>query len=302
VGAAQIAALARGDGLGSLLGFVTAPSPKVAMSERRLPDRRMILGGLTASAAAAPTLASAAAQIVPAGWLTYEARLNARLADAGGGRFDAATARALLDATNTERRTAGAPACAWDDELEAAARSHAADLAARAYFSHVAPEGFDPSHRLAILARRRIGSASENIAYRRYSEPSTAAHLMGVWRSSPPHWTNLLKSSHRRAGYGVAVKGDRTYAVGLYGHVDGELPAPLPFRVTDEAALAAAVATAAPEIEGFELTDPLDERPLGGVSAAELPALAPGAYQLRPRFRINDRVVAVLWGPIFVKM
>lgn len=262
----------------------------------------MVLGGLTAVVAAGSGSARAAALIPPAGWLAYETRLNARLADAGGGRFDTGTARGLLDATNTERRAKGAAACAWDDELAATARAHAADLAGRAYFSHLAPEGFDPSHRLAILARRRIGSASENIAYRRYSEPSTVGHLMEVWRASPPHWTNLLKTSHQRAGYGVVVKGDRTYAVGLYGHVDGELPAPLPFRVMDEAALIAAVATAAPEIEGFELTDPVDERPFGGVSAEEIPALAQGAYQLRPRFRINDRVVAVLWGPIFVKM
>jgi uncharacterized protein YkwD len=266
------------------------------------PDRRSVLSGLAASAVAGPALASQAARIRPDGWLAYEARLNARVIDAGGGRFDRDAARELLAATNAERRMAGAIACAWDDELAKAAQAHAADLAARSYFGHIAPEGFDPSHRLAILARRRIGSASENVAYRRYADPSTPDDLMGIWRSSPPHWTNLLKPTHRRAGYGVAVKGERTYAVGLYGHVDGELTAPLPFRLTDEAALAAALGPPTPEIEGFELTDPVDERPMGGLVADEIPDLSPGVYQLRPRWRINDGVVAVLWGPIFVKL
>ncbi len=61
-----------------------------------------------------------AAGLVPAGasraappptaeaWTAYEARLRARLADAGGGRFDGPAERALHRLTNGARGAAGA--------------------------------------------------------------------------------------------------------------------------------------------------------------------------------------------------
>lgn len=260
-----------------------------------------MLAGL-ASLPALPALAQSA--MVPAeGWLAYEAGLRARLADAGGGTFQPATERELLRLTNAVRAEAGVGACDWCDELSLAARAHAADLVQRGYVEHLSPEGFDPTHRVGLLARRMIGSASENIAYRRAVDPASAADLMGIWRKSPPHWTNLLRPSHAKIGFGSVIRGDRTYTVGLYARPDGELGAPLPFRVLGEAQLSQALMAASPRIESFALADPMDEQARLAMSeSATGRRLAPGVYQLRPRRRLDERRYEVLWGPIFVRV
>lgn len=260
-----------------------------------------MLAGL-ASLPAAPALAQSAS-VAPAGWLAYEARLRARLADAGGGTFQPSTERELLALTNAVRADAGVAACDWCDQLSLTARAHAADLVQRGYVEHLSPEGFDPTHRVGLLARRMIGSASENIAYRRAAEPASAADLMGIWRKSPPHWTNLLRPSHAKIGFGSVIKGERTYTVGLYARPDGELGAPLPFRLRGEADLSRALVEASPRIESFALADPMDdEARLAKSETAAGRRLAPGVYQLRPRRRLDERRYEVLWGPIFVRV
>lgn len=261
-------------------------------------SRRRLLGATT-SLLAGPALALDAGDT--AGWITYERRLRGRLADAGGGRFDEPMARELLTLTNAARIAVGAAACRWNGELATVARAHAADLASRSYVEHLTPEGFDPGHRLGLIARTLIGSASENIAYRRHHLPAKASDLMTTWRASAPHWTNLLRLSHTDIGLGVAIRGERTYAVGLYARPDGALATALPFRVGDERELAAVIHTASPPLDGFSLTDPVDEeRPIDWTRTPVL-KLAPGVYQLRPRRRIDARRHAILWGPIFLR-
>jgi len=259
--------------------------------------RRTLLVGLT-GLAATPVFAASPAQ----SWLDYDSRLRGRLADAGGGAFDAGAERQIVTLTNAVRAERGVAACAWSGELALAARAHAADLAARAYVEHTSPEGFDPSHRVSVLARRMIGSASENIAYRRGSAQTTAADLMSIWRKSAPHWDNLLRPAHARIGIGVAVRGDRTYAVGLYAHPDGELGAPVPFRLGREADLAGAVVQATPRIDGFTVSNPVDTDAVPGLALGATPSLSPGVYQLRPQRRLDARRYQVLWGPIFVRL
>lgn len=260
-------------------------------------SRRAFLATGVASLAAFPA-ASAASQ---AEWLDYEARLRARLTDAGGGVFAAQSAHALLALTNAERLAVGAPPCAWSAELSMVASAHAADLVQRNYLDHVSPEGFDPNHRVGVLARRMIGSASENIAYRRGRTASTPEALMATWRGSPPHLANLLEPDHSHAGFGVAVRGEHAYAVGLYGRPSGELGAPLPFRLSGEAELSQALMRASPHFDGFSIGDPGDQ--LGWRAAAGPDHhLNPGVYQLRPRRRLDARRYEVLWGPIFVKV
>lgn len=234
-------------------------------------------------------------------WSAYESRLRKRLDDGGGGRFDGAAAQALLDLTNRARRTTGARPVVWNDALAQAAQAHVADLAGRAYVEHVSPEGFDPSHRLALLSRDLVGSASENIAYRRFVKPATPEELMRLWRTSRPHWTNLLKPAHTDAGFGVVRKGERTYAVGLYADPDGRLASPLPFRISAEAEVLQAVRGS--PFQSFGLADPVDEREVGVFTeAGGLARLPTGVYQLRPRRPLDGRRVQVLWGPIFLRI
>jgi uncharacterized protein YkwD len=255
--------------------------------------------------AAAPALLpwpARAATPSPAVWSAYEARLRARLDDAGGGRFDGAVARALLDLTNAARAVAGRGRLAWHPDLAVAAQAHAADLAARSYVEHLSPEGLDPSHRLSLLARQLVGSASENIAYRRFHKPGAAAEIMQLWRRSAPHWTNLLNPGHTHAGFGVVRKEDRTYAVGLYAAPGGRLAAPLPFRISREAEILAATRGGA--FPSYGVADPVDERELRvfAADAETLPPVPRGVYQLRPRRPVKGRLVQVLWGPIFLRI
>ena len=272
--------------------MVKSSSARVELSRRGF----MAIG--VASLAAFPAAASA---VPPAAWLGYEARLRARLADAGGGAFHADMAHALLALSNAARGQAGAPACAWSPELALTAGAHAADLAQRGYLGHASPEGFAPSHRVGLLARRMIGSASENIAYRRGDAAPTPEGMMAIWRRSPPHWENLLDPGHSHAGFGIVVRGGHTYAVGLYGRPNGELAAPLPFRLTGDAELSSALTRASPHFDGYGLADPDDA--LGWRAQTLLGRdLRPGVYQLRPRRRLDARRYEVLWGPIFVKV
>lgn len=260
-------------------------------------DRRTLLGA-AAGLAATPALALRAGDT--AAWLSYDRRLRARLADAGGGAFAPAAARDLLTLTNRARANTKAGALAWNDSLAEVARAHAADLAARAYVEHLTPEGFDPGHRIGVLARRFVGSASENIAYRRAGAGAAAADLLAIWRNSGPHWRNLLTPRYTEVGYGVAVKGDRTYAVGLYSRPDGRLAGPAPFRLADPAALDALEA-ASEAFDGFGVSDPTDNGDQTIASGARIPDLSPGVYQLRPRRRAAPGRYAVFWGPVFVR-
>jgi len=197
------------------------------------PTRRTALAtGL--AALAAPAMADVATDAAPAAtdtkaWTAYEARLRARLADAGGGRLDAAAGRTALDLTNRARAAVGASPLAWHNELAQAARAHAGDLAQRTYVEHLSPEGFDPSHRFWLLGRTTIGSPSENIAYQR-GGPATPAGLLQRWRTSPGHWKNLLRPSHTHAAYAFLRSGDRSWLIGLYARPLATLPEPLPFH------------------------------------------------------------------------
>jgi uncharacterized protein YkwD len=260
-------------------------------------SRRAFMALGVASLAAFP----AASAVPQAEWLGYEARLRSRLADAGGGTFSGDVAARLLSLTNGARAEAGAPACAWSPELARVASAHAADLAERNYIGHTSPEGFEPSHRVAVLARRMIGSASENIAFRQSSDPCGASEVMAIWRDSPAHWATVLDPDHTCAGFGVVTRGQRTFAVGLYAAPSGELAGPLPFRLSRETDLTAAVTQASPHFEGYALADPAGGGGWRSPGAAGR-LLQPGVYQLRPQRRLDARRYEVLWGPIFVKV
>ncbi|CAN7229606.1 CAP domain-containing protein [Phenylobacterium sp. LjRoot164] len=264
------------------------------------PSRRLLLAGL-AGLLATPVAARVIPGVTEDVWLAYEARLRARAADAGGGAFQGASERQLLSLTNAARAASGAPALAWNPELAKVARGHAADLAARGYVEHLSPEGFDPSHRVGLLARRMIGSASENIAYRRAAQTADADDLMGIWRRSPSHWSNLLRPRYAQAGFGVVARGQRTYAVGLYARPDGALGAPLPFKLEQEAELANALRQALPAFDSYALANPLDEDAAWARIEGTEP-LPPGIYQLRPRRRVDRTRYQILWGPIFARV
>jgi uncharacterized protein YkwD len=255
-------------------------------------DRRLLLGAGLGLLAAPAFAAPSALDATP--WVECEARLRARLKDAGGGRFDAAGEREVMALTNAARRAAGAPPVAWHEDLAATARAHAADLAQRRYVEHVTPEGFDPSHRFWLLARRTVGSPSENIAYHG-GTPVSAAGLMGLWRGSPQHWQNLLRPTHTHAGFGLARIADRSYLVGLYAHTLAELANPTPFRVATQTEVLNAVR---PLPAGLALV----LQPPQGSRAARLSDLETPSVvqQVSLARRVEGSSFEVIGGPIFL--
>lgn len=225
-------------------------------------------------------------------WSAYEARLRRRLADAGGGEFDAAGARALLVLTNAARERSGAARLTWHDELAQAAAAHAADLADRGYLEHVAPEGFDPSHRFWLTGRTTIGSPSENIAYHRGSgPPATPPHLFELWRHSAGHWRNLLRPGHSHAGYGLVRRADRAWLVGLYARPVAALTEPLPFRAHGPQ-IARALASLNGELRA-RISVPQGSR-IGAVDGA------PPVMQITALRPVETGRFDVIGGPIFL--
>lgn len=260
------------------------------------PSRRTLLGAGLALVAV-PAWSEVAADLAPPAsdaeaWTAYEARLRARAADAGGGRFDDQAGHAALAATNAVRAAAGAPAVQWHAELAATARAHAGDLAARTYVEHLSPEGFDPSHRFWLLGRTTIGSPSENIAYHRgEGPPASAADLLERWRGSPGHWRNLLRETHTHAAYGVVRAQDRVWMVGLYARPVASLPEPLPFRAEG------------PDIARAVSAVPPDHRPRVSVPQGSRPGKAGGAprvMQITAIRRVDTGTFDIVGGPIFL--
>ncbi|GAA1423478.1 CAP domain-containing protein [Streptomyces thermospinosisporus] len=113
----------------------------------------------------------------------------------------------VLDLTNRERVRAGLPPLAADARLAAAAQAHSADMVARDFYSHTAPDGSRPWDRAAAagFTGRTVG---ENIACGQRS----AAEVVQGWMNSPGHRANILKPAFDRLGVGLAGGG----RAGLY--------------------------------------------------------------------------------------
>lgn len=225
-------------------------------------------------------------------WSAYESRLRARLGDAGGGRFDPASAREMLDLTNRARAADGAPPVAWHEELSETARAHAADLAKRGYVEHLSPEGFDPSHRFWLLARTTIGSPAENIAYHRgEGAPAGPGQLLRIWRDSPGHWRNLLRASHTHAGFGLVRTSGRAWLVGLFAQPLAALPEPLPFRAR------------APDLGQALRSLPRELRPRLSIPQGSRPGAVngpPPVLQITAIRRVDLGTFDIIGGPIFL--
>ena len=102
----------------------------------------------------------------------------------------------VLDLTNAARQKQGCGPLRVDGRLEAAAQAHAADMASRHYFSHISPEGLDPSAR--ARAAGFPAGAGENIAM----GFATASAVMDGWMGSRGHRANILNCSYTVIGVG----------------------------------------------------------------------------------------------------
>ena len=108
---------------------------------------------------------------------------------------------------NTERGARGLAPLGTSARLARAAHRHAADMVARAYFSHVSPSGGSLTDRLrrAGYARRQCAwTGGETLAWGTGAMRSPASRVAG-WMQSPPHRAILLSPTFREAGIGVVA-------------------------------------------------------------------------------------------------
>jgi uncharacterized protein YkwD len=284
-------------------------TPIASLNRRSLMAGAFLFAGAT-HAAAAPTSnwvssqkseAPAAETTPPASrkWVDYNARLRARLGDAGGGMFDADFAHALLPLVNGLRDQAQLAPYDWDEGLAACARAHAADLASRNYFAHETPEGFTHLDRVALLTRDFCGRTAENLAWRDYPSGTTPQDIELLWENSPGHRNNLLRDGFASAGYGVVKVANSYYAAGVYAHASVRLARALPLWVAAEHELRGALADASPTIERLSLTAPFQQSNWLPVPTNKIPTLQSGAWQLRPLQMTGDGRYSVLSGPLF---
>ncbi|MEU9227673.1 CAP domain-containing protein [Streptomyces massasporeus] len=125
----------------------------------------------------------------------------------------AGTAAAVIDLTNRERAQHGLLPLSADPLLTTAAQAHSADMVARAFYAHTAPDGSRPWDRAAAAGstRRSIG---ENIACGQRSP----ADVVEGWMNSPGHRANILKPGFTHIGVGLAGGGRAgTYWTQLFG-------------------------------------------------------------------------------------
>lgn len=107
--------------------------------------------------------------------------------------------RSIARIVSEERRRAGLPAVIVEPLLVLAARAHSADMAGRAYFAHISPEGATAGHRVALTGYL-FDMVGENIA-RGHRQPR---QVMNAWMTSRGHRANILKAEFTRIGVGVA--------------------------------------------------------------------------------------------------
>jgi len=275
------------------------------------PSRRAFLAGalLVSSAGKAaaqirtpvetPPPPSTPTQKAAEDWITYEARLRSRLADAGGGAFKEGFARDLLAKVNVFRNSNTLADYVWDDDLALCARAHAADMAQRDYFGHSSPEGFTHLERAALLCRSLCGKTAENLAWRSYSTGTTPDDMQSLWENSPGHRDNLLREGFASAGYGVVQVGDTYYAAGVYANASVRLARPLPLWVQNAPDVETAIVGASPNIDQMSVTAPFQQPTWTAPSSGKIPSLAQGAWQLRPLKPTGSGRLSVVSGPLF---
>ena len=115
--------------------------------------------------------------------------------------------RRAFEKTNQVRIENGLPPFIWDADLCRMARMNSENMARRAYFSHVTPEGLrlrDRAHAVGILHFALLG---ENIAYNQgYDDPG--AFAVERWMSSPGHRANILYTGFQESAIGTFVSAD----------------------------------------------------------------------------------------------
>jgi uncharacterized protein YkwD len=111
---------------------------------------------------------------------------------------------------------------ALDPELTRVARERAADMAAKNYLAHAAPNGDTSASLLMAEDSKFQGLLGENLAAQHYVKESGvdveefAQRFLDEWIKSQPHRDNLAFADYDKTGVGAAVNGDTVYVAQLF--------------------------------------------------------------------------------------
>jgi uncharacterized protein YkwD len=140
-------------------------------------------------------------QTVPAATNTSQV---AAVADANLSAYE----NQVLALINTLRAQNGLGSLVAVQSLTNIARSRSADMLARNYFSHYAPEGKNIFNYL-----RESGIpysyGGENLAHSTPANAGSPDVFMHAWLSSPTHRANILRAEYTKIGIGVSENGNR---------------------------------------------------------------------------------------------
>ena len=122
----------------------------------------------------------------------------------------------LHTAINEVRAAQGLLRLQRDPSLDAVAREHSEDMAARHYLAHETPEGLDPPQRMKRAGVSGYSLAGENVGTTTRSDPNR--EIVDAWMASPVHRDNVLAPVFNSTGVGIARSADGTwYYTQLYG-------------------------------------------------------------------------------------
>jgi uncharacterized protein YkwD len=164
-----------------------------------MPSCVRTVSGLALACVLSAGLAVPSAQAAAAGCSSASAR-PAQLSER-------ALVRATLCMLNAERTPRGLRPLTLNTRLSSAAHRHARDMAKRNYFSHTSLDGssfLDRIRRAGYLRGARGWAAGENIAWGT-GALATPRAIGRAWMQSPGHRANILSTSYREVGVGVAA-------------------------------------------------------------------------------------------------
>jgi uncharacterized protein YkwD len=137
-------------------------------------------------------------------WLS-PLRVEARGPDQPDPAF-AGLERELFDEVNRTREQHHRRPLLRQAELDAVARAHSRDMAARGYLAHESPEGANPLDRLTRAGLDGFTLAAENIGTTNRAAPNR--EIVTGWLNSAVHRSNLLAPAFNATGIGIARAAD----------------------------------------------------------------------------------------------
>jgi uncharacterized protein YkwD len=166
---------------------------------------------LSASSRHVLLLAATLALVCVASLVTARGAAAARVCGSANATPATAGERQLLRATlcllNAHRAAARLAPLRLERKLSKAADAHVRDMARRRYFAHDSLDGatfLDRIRAAGYLKHAAVWAAGENIAWGSGAR-STPRSITKAWMGSPDHRANILSSTFRDIGIGVAA-------------------------------------------------------------------------------------------------